>query len=433
MRICLTLLYLTVIVNSILLCQDPEKLLSEAKTKMKTGDLRYADSLLQESLKIDPSFAPSIVAQSELWLRKGSLNKALEFASRGVQLDEDSRPWIKEMESLNSTMVNAMQNLKQGLKDLAFKDFESVTKKYPYFPQPYYNMGIIRYKEKDIEGTAYYAKEVLRIYPEHKKAKVLLKNVIKLFYNSGNKAYKRGDLEKAITQFQKAVEYDNQYFLAYYQLGVLEKKMGNSDQAISYFNKAIDIKPDFHKAWFTLGTSYEADNNLDSAIVKYSAAIEISPGYTKAYGNLGNVYRLKEDYISAKDILMTVIQIDPTFSKGYYNLGIVYSDQELYLEASEQFKKATEYDEKNHDIWHRYATSLNSIEDWGNASLASQKCIDLKGKFGGGWYEKGVAEMGRGNKTRALKYFDEANKYRNFRKVAQDKIDRIKNPLKYQK
>ena len=41
--------------------------------------------------------------------------------------------------------------------------------------------------------------------------------------------------------------------------------------------------------------------------------------------------------------------------------------------------------------------------------------------------------MGRGNKTRALKYFDEANKYRNFRKVAQDKIDRIKNPLKYQK
>ena len=70
MRRYLTLLYLTVIFNSILLCQDPEKLLSEAKTKMKTGDLRYADSLLQESLKIDPSFAPSIVAQSELWLRK---------------------------------------------------------------------------------------------------------------------------------------------------------------------------------------------------------------------------------------------------------------------------------------------------------------------------------------------------------------------------
>lgn len=54
-------------------------------------------------------------------------------------------------------------------------------------------------------------------------------------------------------------------------------------------------------------------------------------------------------------------------------------------------------------------------------------------KFGGGWYEKGVAEHGKGNKTRALKYFDEANKYRDWRKLAQRKIDEINNPTKYEK
>ena len=67
------------------------------------------------------------------------------------------------------------------------------------------------------------------------------------------------------------------------------------------------------------------------------------------------------------------------------------------------------------------------------ASIAAQKCIDLKSKFGGGWYEKGVAEFKSGKKTRALKYFEEANKDRDWRKLAQRKIDEINNPTKYEK
>ena len=112
---------------------------------------------------------------------------------------------------------------------------------------------------------------------------------------------------------------------------------------------------------------------------------------------------------------------------------MVYSEQELFIEASEQFKKAIVYDERNYDAWFRYASSLNSIKQYDDAALAAQKCIDIKTKFGGGWYEKGVAEYGKGNKTRALKYFDEANKYRDWRKLAQRKIDEINNPTKYEK
>jgi len=94
---------------------------------------------------------------------------------------------------------------------------------------------------------------------------------------------------------------------------------------------------------------------------------------------------------------------------------------------------ATIYNEKNFDAWFRYASSLNAMENYIDASMAAQKCIDIKSKFGGGWYEKGVAEMGKGNRTRALKYFDESNKFRDWRKLAQRKIDEINNPTKYQK
>ena len=89
------------------------------------------------------------------------------------------------------------------------------------------------------------------------KARKGLNNVTKQLLNNGNKAYKRGDLDKATDFYKKATKYDETFYLAFYQLGVLEKKMGNSDMAITYLNKVINIKPDFQKAWFTLGTSYD--------------------------------------------------------------------------------------------------------------------------------------------------------------------------------
>jgi len=45
----------------------------------------------------------------------------------------------------------------------------------------------------------------------------------------------------------------------------------------------------------------------------------------------------------------------------------------------------------------------------------------------------GEAEMGKKNKPHAKRHFEEARKDRNWRKLAERKIDEIKNPEKYQK
>ncbi len=430
----INLLLITILVcGSFLFSQDPEILLNQANEKMKKGEFDKADSLLRESLKVDPSFAPAHIGFSELWLRKGDLVKSNESATKAVQMDEEFRSWWNGLNDIRTRIQNGKRNVQQGQFDVAIQEYQAIVEKFPYFPEAQFYMGLTKFRQKDIEGAAFYFSEALKIYPGHQKARKGLNNVTKQLLNNGNKAYKRGDLEKASEYYLKAVKFDEEFYLAYFQLGVIEKKIGNSEVAIDFFNKAIKIKPDFHKAWFTLGTSYEVDNNYDSAIVKYNKAIELNPGYIKAYGNLGNIYTLQEDYDSAKDVLLTAIQIDPSYADGHLRLGVVFNEQELFSEASEHFKKATQYDEKNYDAWFRYASSLNSIKNFIEASQAAQKCIDIKTRFGGGWYEKGVAEFGKGNKTRALKYFDEANKYRDWRKLAQRKIDEINNPTKYEK
>ena len=58
MRRFLILLNITLIISSFLFCQDIETLFNQANSKLKIGELKSAESLLQQALDIDPSFAP---------------------------------------------------------------------------------------------------------------------------------------------------------------------------------------------------------------------------------------------------------------------------------------------------------------------------------------------------------------------------------------
>ena len=159
MRTYLTLFFGVFIINSIVLCQDPEVLFSEANDKMKTGDLEAADSLLKGALKIDPSFAPAHIGFSELWLRKGDLVKANESATKAVQMDEDFRSWWNGLNDIRTKIQNGKRNVQQGQFDIAMEDYEAIAKQFPYFPEAQFYMGLTKFRQKDIEGAAFYFSE----------------------------------------------------------------------------------------------------------------------------------------------------------------------------------------------------------------------------------------------------------------------------------
>ena len=138
-------------------------------------------------------------------------------------------------------------------------------------------------------------------------------------------------------------------------------------------------------------------------------------------------------FAQAEDILKTIIQIDSQYADGLMRLGILFLEQEKYAEASKYLKSATELDKKDYYKYFNLASAYNNQEEWEKAIEASQACVDLKRRFGGGWLELGLAEMGRKNKTRAKRYFEEARKDRDWRRMAERKIDEINNPAKYEK
>ena len=413
--------------------QDPESLLDSGEKQLSSGDYESAEQSFNTALQVDPSFAPALQGLSKLYLHKGDLKKANEFSIQAVQADEDFRDWATKISKITEHVQNGNRNVQQGLYEEALAEYDAILKAHPYFPDAEFYKGLTRFRQKDIENAARHFSNALKIYAEHAKARKGLDNVTKQFLNAGNKSYKRGDLAKATSYYEKALEFDPMFYLAYFQLGVLQKKQGQSQAAIKTLKKVLDIKPDHEKTWFTLGTAYESDGNVDDAIFHYNKAIEINPGYSKAYGNIGKLYTEKRDYKQAEDFLKTVTQIDPSYADGFMRLGLLYIQQENYMDAAENMATATNLDDKDYNKYFNLALSYNHLKKWNEAASAAQSCVDLKRKFGGGWLELGLAEMGKKNKTRAKKHFEEARKDRDWREMAERKIDEINNPSKYEK
>jgi len=419
--------------NEYQLLSNPEDLLEKGNIELDSGNILLAEQLFNKALSLDPSFAPAIKGLSKLSLHKGDLKKANEYAIDAVQKDEDFREWSKSITKISENIQNGNRNVQQGLFDEAIKSYELILRDHPYFPDAEFYKGLTRFRQKDIEGAAEYFKRALEVYPDHQKARKGLDNVTKQFLNAGNKSYKRGDITRATDYYEKALEFDSDFYLAYFQLGVLQKKQGQSKKAIETLRKVLEIKPDHDKTWFTLGTAYEADGNNQDAIVHYSKAIEINTGYTKAYGNLGKLYTDIGNYVAAEDRLKTVIQIDPEYADGFMRLGILYLEQERYKDAIENLSLSIKLDKKDFNKFFNLASAYNNVKEWDKAIMAAQSCIDIKKRFGGGWLELGIAEMGKKNKTRAKRHFEEARKDRDWRKMAERKIDEINNPSKYEK
>ena len=176
----LILLNITFIISSFLFCQDLEDILNQANSKLKIGELKSAESLLQLALDIDPSFAPARVGFSALWIRRGDLVKANEYATMAVRIDEDIRSWWDGLNDIRSKIQKGRMSVQKGKYDTAMQEYQSVAEKYPYFPEAQYYMGLTKFRQKDFEKAAFYFNEALNLYPDHQKSRKGLKNVTKL-------------------------------------------------------------------------------------------------------------------------------------------------------------------------------------------------------------------------------------------------------------
>ena len=193
----------------------------------------------------------------------------------------------------------------------------------------------------------------------------------------------KGDYEKAIADYSKAIRLKPDDAMAYYNRGLTYDRKGDYDRAIADFGETIRLKPDFVEAYNNRGSAYIQKGDYDRAVADETQVISLDPKYATAYFNRGNAYRHKGDWDRALADYNEAIRLGPTNALDYKNLAwllAVCPDANVRngKKAVEYATKACEMSEWKDPYWFdTLAAAYAEVGDfdnavkWENKSLAS--------------------------------------------------------------
>ena len=377
--------------------------------------------------------------ESRQALSNGNLELAGEKIRAAIDTDKGNDQLRKEFDRLNG-LRNKANNSNRAVQDGRFDDaivgFNEVVDSIPKYIPALFGLAKAYEGKKDYNAAIKYYKESLSLDSNHEDSKKSIQNIAKKLYNSANKDYQNGDLQGAMSKYRQVLDINKRIYQAHHQLGVLYKTMGNITQAIQSYQSALNIKKTYDKGWYALGIAYKDNGDIENAKKAFEETVRLNKKHYKAHKSLGEIFIDLEQYDNAVASLKAAIAIKSNYSAAYHALGITYGKEKLedYNRSVEALSKAVELSPREVLSWFHLSEAYNELGECEKAKEAALEAVDLKKNFGGGWFQLGIAEYcnATGNKSNAINHFERARNDRQWRKMAEYEIDRVRHPEQYE-
>jgi tetratricopeptide (TPR) repeat protein len=155
------------------------------------------------------------------------------------------------------------------------------------------------------------------------------------------------DWKDNLTLWTKTVQSSPTSSVAHGSLGRAYQENGLLNKAIAEYETAIQINRRDHKAYYNLGTIYEKQDRVDDAIDQYKKSIYANREFQDSHFNLANLYAKNGLLDKAIPHYQKVIQIDPEDFEARNNLGVIYARQGRLNLALAEWEKVLELDPAN--------------------------------------------------------------------------------------
>ena len=160
-------------------------------------------------------------------------------------------------------------------------------------------------------------------------------------------AIERPILQNAIVLYERAIEEDPEFGLAYamlsYSLELDARLWGGSriDDAMQAAQRAIDLAPGQPESHYAFGRVRSHIEDREGALRSYRRALDLDPQHTVALYAIGEIYFYRREYAIAEDFWMRTVQSDPRSHHAMSALGQVYIKTGDLAEARFWLEKAT--------------------------------------------------------------------------------------------
>ena len=198
-------------------------------------------------------------------------------------------------------------------------------------------------------------------------------------FRTGLSYFGQGEYDKAIIEFEKSIELDENHTESYYYLGqcylqkgIIEYNNKNifkayslyrkanelSEQVIPQYEKIIQDNPEDLNSYLRLGYIYEVRsivpfiNDYDKALIYYLKALDLTTGSSPA-GNTGIII-----YLNTR-------------------IGYVYFEEKKYLQAIEYLEAAEKMSPRNIEVAYYLGLSYDKIDETEKAREFLSRVIEL--------------------------------------------------------
>ena len=166
------------------------------------------------------------------------------------------------------------------------------------------------------------------------------------YVRDGHAYHNKKEYEKALLNYNKAIELNPEYEYAYVWRGKVYYDQKEYEKALTDYSKAIELNPEYEYSYTCRGEVYYDEKEYEKALTEYSKAIELNPEDEYAYARRGDVYYDEKEYEKALIDYSKVIELNPEDDYAYACRGDVYYEKKEYEKALADFDRAIELDSK---------------------------------------------------------------------------------------
>lgn len=205
-------------------------------------------------------------------------------------------------------------------------------------------------------------------WQEEKNLSALQKQA-RMYRAQGLELQRIGNADDAMSLYQKAVELDPSYAIAYNDLGIICEAKGFTDRAEEYYLKSIEIDPDYLSAYTNLALLYETKRDLDKAAAYWKKRAELGlpddPWTQKARKRLEDINLVLsnmplEEVLREQEVVELLKEVatqktvmekdDKELAKNHFGKAKQSYDKEDYATAIKEALDAQQLDPANKEI-----------------------------------------------------------------------------------
>ena len=195
--------------------------------------------------------------------------------------------------------------------------------------------------------------------------------------NRGLELHRKGQLEEAVSCYQKALRINPNLAGVYNNMGAGLQGLGRMEEALSSFEMAVKIRPDYVEAFNNMGNLLQQMGRIDEAVSCYQEVLELKPNLSEAHNNLGNAYLRRGQIAEAISCYQKALELKPDNAQAYCNLGNVYQVQGRIDQAIFCYEKAVKLSPDNPEAYNNMGAALKHCGRLEESVSCHRKALEL--------------------------------------------------------